>query len=587
VRVRTGHRARLALLYVAGVAALVVPLVVASSPGSPGVDRNLAMAPADGTAGTSPLQSVGSLLPSTVGSGPSGLSRLASGRGADGSASATSALHATTTGARGSRPGPFTSGNLLTGRAATFDGTTGNWIPHDATLTWVAAPASTKSGALSFGSLVGSPSPTSVFSGPVAAAPGLLYTGAATIRSDGTAEVVQASVQFYDAAGNLITQVGGQGSQTSPGSWIPLQGAIGIAPPGTATAALGVVAWSSSLLGQQTLVESPSIVASSDPGAPPVVGPLHTAGNQIVQANGAPVTLRGMQLFGLQSDPSPAWITPDMVAQAKEWGANMMRVSLSEPFWSSSSCSYVPTYPAEVDQVVNWITSLGMVALLDLHFNTILPCTTGASQMMADAPGSISFWNSVAGRYAANPLVAFDLYNEPHDISDQVWLNGGTAWSGLVPFQAAGMQQLYDAVRGTGAQNLVVVSGNVWGNELPATLVNGTNIVYGVHDYSCPGSPPPDCSTPDPGDPTPILGSWVARSASVPVMVTEFGWPSQFDGTFVRNVIAFAQAHGWGWNAFVFDDSGPWGLLSTRPVTGPYEPAASGMPVLAALANAP
>jgi hypothetical protein len=465
-------------------------------------------------------------------------------------------------------------------------------VGSNAALTWVPAPAGSHAGALSFGPLFGSPQPSSAWSGSpqngglVPATPGLIYSGAATVRSDGPSEVVQAGLQFFDAAGRLLTQVGGQGSSTSSGTWLPLQAAVAIAPPTASAVALGVVAWSSSVLGQQTLVEYPSVTSTTNPGSPAVVGPLHVAGNRILQANGVPVVLRGVQLYGLQSDPDPAWIASDTIAQAKSWGANMVRVSLGEQMWLSSSCTYVAGYAPKVDQIVNWITSLGMVALLDLHFNTILPCSTGAPQMMADAPGSIAFWNSVASRYAHNPLVAFDLYNEPHDISDQVWLNGGPVMSGLVPFQAAGMQQLYDAVRATGASNLVVVSGNGWGNNLPATLVNGTNIAYGAHYYSCPGSPPPNCSTANPGDPSPVLGRWVGPSASVPVIVSEFGWPSPYDGTFIRNTIAFAQAHGWGWNTFVFDDSGPWALLSTRPAGGPYEPSASGMPVLAALANA-
>ena len=295
----------------------------------------------------------------------------------------------------------------------------------------------------------------------------------------------------------------------------------------------------------------------------------------------------------MESSPTLSPSDTAAVDEAKVWGANMVRVALGEQFWLSNSCSFSPAYASAVDELVHQITSLGMVAVLDLHFNTIVPCTAGAPQMMADDPGSVSFWQSVAARYAANPLVAYDLYNEPHDISDAVWLNGGTVVSGVVPFHAAGMQQLYDAVRGTGAQNLVVVSGNNWGNTLPTTRVAGSNVAYGVHDYSCPNAPPPSCATPDPDNASTILASWVQPSASVPVIVSEFGWPGQDTGTFIGNVIAFATSHGWSWNAFAFDGVAPFGLLTAGPggsggsaAAGAFlEPSASGMPVLAALAD--
>lgn len=401
----------------------------------------------------------------------------------------------------------------------------------------------------------------------------------------GSAEYVQAVVAFFDASGKEITSVVGQASDLEPGTWTPLVVALGIAPSNVASAVLGVIAWSTSA-GEQTAVENPSLTSTADPGATPVTGPLTTAGNQILDGSGRPLILRGVELPGLDSSPDPSGLTEDDIAQAKAWGANMMRVSLGEQYWLPSSCSFSPSYPTEVDQVVNWITSLGMVAVLELGDVVITPCGKPSDYDMANDPGSLQFWNSVAARYADNPLVAFDLYNEPHGISDQVWLDGGTAMNGVIPYSAAGMQQLYSTVRAAGAPNLVLVTGNNWGNTLPATLVSGTNIAYGAHIYTCPGSAPPNCSNSDPYDPSAMLEPWVAPSALVPVVVSEFGWPSNSNGVYNAAVIAFAEAHDWGWNAFAWTVTAPWGLLATDPAGGPYEPTVSGMPVLAALAAA-
>src|SRR6202007_1436295 len=116
-------------------------------------------------------------------------------------------------------------------------------------------------------------------------------------------------------------------------------------------------------------------------------------------------------------------------------------------------------------------------------------------------------------------------------------------------WQAAGMQQMYNAVRSTGAQNLVFVSGNSWADLPPSSayLLTGYNIVYATHLYTCPKDPPPTgkCAT-DPYNPAPPgqrLDLWTPLSLTVPVVITEFGWPDENSGTFNQNVIAWAESH--------------------------------------------
>jgi hypothetical protein len=79
----------------------------------------------------------------------------------------------------------------------------------------------------------------------------------------------------------------------------------------------------------------------------------------------------------------------------------------------------------------------------------------------------------------------------------------------------------------------------------------------------------------------------VPFSASQPVVVTEFGWPSSYDGTYLANVIAFAGAHGWGWSAFAWQQEN-WGgfVLANWLGDGTAEPNPSGDPVLLALSGA-
>jgi hypothetical protein len=109
--------------------------------------------------------------------------------------------------------------------------------------------------------------------------------------------------------------------------------------------------------------------------------------------------------------------------------------------------------------------------------------------------------------------------------------------------------------------------------------------VYGVHSYTCPANPPPVCGNSDPYDAPPLLDPWVAVSARVPVMITEFGWPDRNDGRYMANVIKFAQAHGWGWVAFAWDGStsGQFDMLADVGPGAAYQPTPTGMAVISGL----
>ncbi len=101
---------------------------------------------------------------------------------------------------------------------------------------------------------------------------------------------------------------------------------------------------------------------------------------------------------------------------------------------------------------------------------------------MADT-NSITFWSQVASIYKNDGRVLFELYNEPHDIPWTVWKSGGMTSGGWI---AAGMQQLYDAVRAAGADNLAVIGGLNFAYDLsgvPANRISGYNILYVTNPY--------------------------------------------------------------------------------------------------------
>ena len=60
------------------------------------------------------------------------------------------------------------------------------------------------------------------------------------------------------------------------------------------------------------------------------------------------------------------------------------------------------------------VTSLGMVAMLDLHWNAPGGQQSNAQQAMPDLDHAPAFWTSVANTFKGNGSVILDLYNEPH-----------------------------------------------------------------------------------------------------------------------------------------------------------------------------
>jgi aryl-phospho-beta-D-glucosidase BglC (GH1 family) len=485
-----------------------------------------------------------------------------------------------------------TSSNLFARSSSSFDDGIGSWVSFSsgATLSTVATPV--QSGTAALAVTTNGADPLDVWlgsgNGPATWTPavaGARYTSTAFVRASSQGRTVAPFEVFYDSAGSKLAAVWGQPGADVSSSWTPTNAVVGIAPQGSAYVLFGLVIYKTAL-NEVHYIDTASIT-STTVRPTTIHGPFHTSGNGIYGSDGARVTFRGIHRDGTES-ASPRFPSDDEIAQARAWGANVIRVPLNEALWMNTCPSQPrndPSYPGLVDQEVSQITSRGTLAMLDLHFSVSAACTYSGMQTMPDAAYAQTFWSTLAKRYKDNPLVAFDLYNEPHDVSDTVWLNGGTATVGSTTFKAVGMQQLYKAVRAQGASNLVFISGNAWGNIPAATRVSGTNIVNAVHDYTCPQGPPPGCTAIRPYDPTPILNNWTAVGASSPVMVTESGFPNRNDGTFNGNLINAAESRGWGWDIFAWDGStsGLFGIVAGIGTT--YEPSAAGMPVLTGLAN--
>ena len=87
-----------------------------------------------------------------------------------------------------------------------------------------------------------------------------------------------------------------------------------------------------------------------------------------------------------------------------------------------------------------------------------------------DQDHSPAAWTAIANAFKDDPNTFFGLQSEPHDISWACWKNGGASCS--VGYAALGMQGALDAIRGSGATNVITASGIDWANNLQQWLAN-------------------------------------------------------------------------------------------------------------------
>ncbi|MDB4885323.1 MAG: Endoglucanase precursor [Gemmatimonadetes bacterium] len=267
----------------------------------------------------------------------------------------------------------------------------------------------------------------------------------------------------------------------------------------------------------------------------------------------------------------------------KAWGANVIRIPVSETYWTTGTywngeaVKAGVDYKAKVISAVNTARGLGLTVIVDLHSSDrgITNYTdTPDIYKMPDVEHSIPFWRDIATAFKNDGGVIFELYNEPHPREDvwtdgqmdaqawQLWRNGGVVEAGkdypcsdcptLPAYNAAGMQQLYDAIRGVGARNLVLVNGVHWGYSLqgiPQYALAGYNVIYGTHPYDWADKQPDQFDK-----------EFGFLAATYPVMISEFGSytcaPNPAANTlgpeYNRRVLDYADAKGLSWVAWAF-----------------------------------
>jgi hypothetical protein len=211
-------------------------------------------------------------------------------------------------------------------------------------------------------------------------------------------------------------------------------------------------------------------LAAASAGATPP--DLHVSGSSIVDSDGKPLQLNGVNRSGTEYACIQGWGIFDgpsdaaSVAAMATWHVHVVRVPLNEDCWLGINGVPKPlagkAYRQAISGYVATLEAAGMNVVLELHWSAPGSEPSDGQRKMPDAGHSPDFWRSVASRFGADQAVVFDLYNEPHDVSWRCWRDGCM----VDGWKAAGMQALIDAVRGTGATNVLMLGGLGWSGDL-------------------------------------------------------------------------------------------------------------------------
>ncbi|MFJ4206763.1 cellulose binding domain-containing protein [Streptomyces sviceus] len=311
--------------------------------------------------------------------------------------------------------------------------------------------------------------------------------------------------------------------------------------------------------------------SDSGDGTPPA---LRVSGNKLVDAGGATRRLLGVnrsggefmcvQGRGIFDGP----VDDASVKAIADWKANAVRIPLNEECWlglSHIDPAYAgANYINAVKDLVARVKAHGMTPVVELHWThgQYTGNSAGCSDVhatcqkpMPDMQYTPAFWASVANAFKSDRTVVFDLFNEPYPDRAtstttqawQCWRDGGRCPG--IGYEVAGMQDLVDSVRGTGATNLILAGGIAYSNDLsqwltykPADPAGNLAAAWHVYNFN-------SCSN---------AGCWNSTlapvAAQVPLVAGEIGENTCAHG-FIDQVMKWFDDRGlsylgWTWNTW-------------------------------------
>jgi endoglucanase len=375
-----------------------------------------------------------------------------------------------------------------------------------------------------------------------------------------------------------------------------------------------------------------SPAANAHPAVPraaaAAAGYWHTSGSQILDSQGNPVRISGINWYGFETNseaPNGLWSQDykAVIDDIRDLGYNTIRLPWSDQvveddpvpdiigFYGSGgpiNTDLKGLHSLEVmDKIVDYAGQDGLKVILDNHRSE---AGNSAEQnglwYTAQYPESawINDWTALAKRYANNSaVIGVDLRNEPHTPGYQSYGTGATWGTGsLTTDWRLAAERAGDAVLAVNPNLLIAVEGidvyqapgsgtsdaDWWGGNLegaaqyPVALSVPNRLVYSAHDYG------PDLfqqswfnsST----TPASLAAVWnkfwgyLATSNTVPVWVGEFGTTNTASdisstvpgsqGQWFSSLVQYIKSNNLDWTYWALNGEDSFALLDNQ-----YDPA--------------
>ncbi len=218
------------------------------------------------------------------------------------------------------------------------------------------------------------------------------------------------------------------------------------------------------------MVFSVSSTASHDAGQP--AGFLRVQGREIVDGNGQPVYLRGVNMhtyyYSYLWDANAPWnyATQADIQYLATLGVTAIRLGFHWRYFDTSlGFDLLDTY-------LGWCEQAGIYVILDMH--VVPPENDILEGRMWNDPAAqqqfLDLWTAIATRYADRTIVAgYDIYNEPAPPDPAQW------W-GLAERAAA-------AIRAVDANHILFVEAPLSGAGVGLQRISDANVAYSYHEY--------------------------------------------------------------------------------------------------------
>jgi endoglucanase len=413
--------------------------------------------------------------------------------------------------------------------------------------------------------------------------------------------------------------------------------ALGSGPAGSAQAATAAKAAKAATaakampgivaaIGEQAVAAAPALSGQLDQASTVGAGYWHTSGNQIIDSDGNPVRIAGVNWYGFETPDEIAhglWVQDyrTIITDIKNLGYNTIRIPFSNQmvetpivpqnlaFTNNTGSINAPLEGLNALQdlqlIVTYAGEEGLKVILDDHrseagesaeANGLWYTSTYTSQDW------VNDWVTLAKMFANDPtVVGFDLRNEPHTPAGDTyaegatWGTGNTATDVRLAYEQAGnailavdpgalifcegISEYPDASSSTGYDT------TWWGGDLqgvaqyPVVLSSSGHVVYSAHDYG------PDLfqqtwfnssTTPASLDAVwNMYWGYIYADDIAPIWVGEFGTDNTASdiesttpgsqGQWFESLVAYLTANQWmGWTYWALNGEDPYNLLDSN-----------------------